>query len=861
MKIFRLSFASLLLFSFVFTFSCSTGQKDQEQLPVPTNGTVVNRDNDEEGNQDKRAEWLELMHQAAPGVDWRAIEYNNSMNKHRQRVIARKTSNRSGDEVIANGQITGEWKERGSRNQAGSVVATYYDKDEDNIYLISAGGSFWKGGRDGSNWEVINQDLRFYDRFLEAVPTDNGRRWLAITGGKPHYSDDEGQTWNTGNIFFVNSSGNTRDGIVLDDAQHSFFILAKRSSNDNISLYISTDKGERFIRVSSLDATDYNDVAICNPKGTNEIYVAEKINRTTTKFYQYNPSNNQLELIINHNGMGFQNGRANLIGQKIGDKIRLLTYSRDSLIRISEDDGVNWSVKGKMPKYPWEMGVFMSPSNPDFLLMGEVECWRSPNGGADWQKVNNWWDYYNDVPGKMHADFMYIDEYETANGEPFIAMSNHGGLNVSYDYTATTPNIGMLGLNVNQYYDVRTDPNNDLYIYGGTQDQGFHRGFAFSNNVVISMDQVISGDYGHIEFSDNGNRLWTVYPFGSVSYYKYPQNNSWPTDGFSFESAHESVWIPPLMAGPDPSLNEIYMAGGNIEGGAGSYIIRLGVDEAMDTIVASQMDFDFRAEADGELSSMEISKLNPDHWYVATTNGRFFYSTDRGQNWEQTLDFLPGGQYLYGAAILPSKINDETVYFGGSGYSNPAVYKSTDNGFTFLPMTDGLPSTLVIGLAANEDESLIFAATEAGPYVYVVADDFWYDMSGLAAPNQTYWTVEFLEQYDIVRFGTYGRGIWDFNIREISTSTNNQLVAENRLKAFPNPASDFVTIELKGSLEENATLRLFDLSGRLLLQENWNTNQIDNPSTQLDIQQLPTGSYFLRLEAGEENGSLKIIKK
>jgi len=860
-----LSFGLFALLIAGFFFYNQEQITSTQPLPAPTNGkTFVKKDVDEEGNQDLREAWIESMHKAAPGTDWRAIEYQNSLQRHEQRVLARSTaSSRSADEVIANGLITGEWKERGSRNQAGSVVATYYDKEEDNIYLISAGGSFWKGARDGSKWEVLNQDLRFHERFLEAVQTTNGRRWLAITGGKPHYSDDEGQSWNVSNIFFVNSSGSSEQGIVLDDADQSFFILAKKSGNDNISVYKSSDKGERFIAVQSFSESNYNNMALCNPRGTNDIYLAQKIDNTSTRFYKYNWANNQMELIINNGGLGFgRNGRANLIGQQINDTLRFLVYSRDSLVYVSDDEGINWSVRGKMPRYPWATGVFMSPSNPNFLLMGEVECWRSPNGGKNWQKINNWWDYYSDVPGKMHADFMFIDEYETSNGEPFIAMSNHGGLNVSYDYTATTPNIGLLGLNVNQYYDVRTDPVNDLYVYGGTQDQGFHRGFAFSNNVVISMDQVISGDYGHIEFSDNGRRLWTVYPFGSVSYYNDPQENGWPTDGYDFESSQESVWIPPLMAGPDPAANEIYMAGGNIEGGTGSHIIRLQIDESVDTIVPSQLPFDFRSEADGELSAMEISKINPDHWYVATTNGRFFYSTDRGQNWEQTLDFLPTGQYLYGAAIYPSKVDDKTVYFGGSGYSNPGIYKSTDNGFTFLPMTEGLPPTLIIGLAANTDESLIFAATESGPYVYVAADDYWYDMSGISAPNQTYWTVEYLEKHDIVRFGTYGRGIWDFNIKEInSTSTNNNIAEEGRLKAFPNPTTGLVNVEWTSQQTTDAQLQVFDISGRLLTQQNWNPGAAGKHTTQLDLQNYPSGSYIVRLSSAEGNGNIKVLKK
>ncbi|MBT5077997.1 MAG: hypothetical protein HOM61_03720, partial [Candidatus Marinimicrobia bacterium] len=48
------------------------------------------------------------------------------------------------------------------------------------------------------------------------------------------------------------------------------------------------------------------------------------------------------------------------------------------------------------------------------------------------------------------------------------------------------------------------------------------------------------------------------------------------------------------------------------------------------------------------------------------------------------------------------------------------------------------------------------------PYVYDVYEEEWFDLAGLAAPDQTYWTVDYVPTLQTARFGTYGRGIWDF---------------------------------------------------------------------------------------------------
>ena len=44
----------------------------------------------------------------------------------------------------------------------------------------------------------------------------------------------------------------------------------------------------------------------------------------------------------------------------------------------------------------------------------------------------------------------------------------------------------------------------------------------------------------------------------------------------------------------------------------------------------------------------------------------------------------------------------------------------------------------------------------------------WEYLGGISAPDQVYWTVEYIEELNTVRFGTYGRGIWDFVMENTS---------------------------------------------------------------------------------------------
>ena len=129
----------------------------------------------------------------------------------------------------------------------------------------------------------------------------------------------------------------------------------------------------------------------------------------------------------------------------------------------------------------------------------------------------------------------------------------------------------------------------------------------------------------------------------------------------------------------------------------------------------------------------------------------------------------PDAHYFYGSTIWASQSTPGKVIIGGSGYSNPSVYISYNHGENFEALDEGLPNTLVYELYGTPDDAYFFAATEVGPYVYIAEDGEWTDLAGLSAPDQTYWSVEYIPELKTARFGTYGRGIWDFIMDDEST--------------------------------------------------------------------------------------------
>jgi len=819
----------------------------------PVDWTIVKKDSEDVPKKKEREAWFELMHQSAEDVDWREIEIENRKEQANLKYQLRKENGyeRSSSEIVAGGNLKGKWLERGSDNNAGNMITVNYLVEDDMLYGRSAGGTLWKGDRTGFNWEVINQDYRFTGDLIEARYLENGTlRVIANLNNMPVYSDDDGLTWTEGQGIIASGGANMKDFVEIDNGD--IFVLQKASESSNFNIYRSQDDGANWEFTQSFFTSNQRDLNLVGVGNTDKLMVIEQLNTDLTAVYLWNKDKDGFDKITSSSSVGFGgNDRANLNALYSDDTLRMYVRNHEDKLFISKDTARTWELMSNLPTSPWAVGLYVSPSDPSKILYGEVNPYRSKTGGKFWGQVSVWWEYYNDIFTKLHADIMDIKEFKEEDGTPFTVVCNHGGVSQSYDYGSTYQNIGLSSLNISQYYSVATHPTEREFVFAGAQDQGFQRG-KIQGDDQASFHQVISGDYGHIVFSGQDDNMWTVYPWGSVSYYDNPLIQE-PTAGWQIPDDNNSAWIPPLVAHPDKSKNVIFMAGGSIDSDDASHIVKLEVGGSGE-IEPTQLPYDF-SQSNGDVTAIGINNFNHDEIYALTSNGAAFKSIDGGQSFERTDLGNPGGHYLYGACIKPSKLDPNVIYISGSGYSNDGVFKSTDGGESYHPMGNGLPSTLVFCIAPNEDESLIYAATEAGPFVYVTAQEEWYDLSGVGTPNQTYWSVEYLEDSQIARFGTYGRGIWDFDYEKMVVGVEDEIAkSNNRIQTYPNPFTDRITLDSDYSDLTNVSIT--DHQGRLV--KKYTNKKIKNLS--LNLSDLNSGIYFVTIKMNNNSVTEKIVK-
>jgi spore coat protein U-like protein len=104
--------------------------------------------------------------------------------------------------------------------------------------------------------------------------------------------------------------------------------------------------------------------------------------------------------------------------------------------------------------------------------------------------------------------------------------------------------------------------------------------------------------------------------------------------------------------------------------------------------------------------------------------------------------------------------------------------------------------------------------------------------------------------------GTVAQGVQ--HAYEISVVGVNNTQSNISLNAYPNPATDVLTLQISNYNNEKLMYQLYDLNGKLISSE-----QIGVSQTQINTATLPTATYFIDVlnQENKKVQSFKILKK
>ncbi len=803
-----LSGATVLVVSLV---ACSGAEPELTAFPPPTGDevVVVPPGHEEERLGSRRKQWIQRMHRAAPDVDWRAIERENGARAQERRNAAVRAAGSS--QIL---KATSPWSEVGSSNQAGRMHCVSISSDKTKLYAGSDRGGVWRGSLTGAGWTPLADNLYGGENEVLTVPsTTPGAPEILFVfrdDGFVRVSVDDGATWTTPTGL---GGLNAIRGVArLADAANTIVFLGRLGSvGVKTAIFASNNGGVSFSKRWTSNASWASSLWVprTGVAAANTLYVVHQgaLQRSTDGGFTFAP------LATIDAGAS----EAILTGSEAGGTILYAAMNNGGTwtLHRSTAGGASFTPKSTLTDF-WGP-LCASILNQDLVCYGGVEARRSLNGGASFSLINTWQAYYNAPSTKLHADlwgiYCFPDPVNAAQERWYFATD--GGLYHSTTQTITVSNLSLSGLGVSQYYATHTSAVNPNTIQAGAQDQGYQRGTYVTptgSGPSTPFVQMISGDYGHLT-SGNGAHgvVYSVYP--GFLMVVTGETNSVVADMADFPAGANYEWLPPLAADP-LNVNQC-MFGAN-------QLWRY-VKSGNSWSPQLHSTFNFATGGGSYLTMMAFAPTDPQRMYATNDGGRLFWSTDHGVNWTQSASIAPGEHYFYGNALAVHPTNALEAVVGGSGYSNPGVYRTTNGGQTWTPLLSGLPQTHVYDLAYDAKGD-VYAATETGAWRWVRGSGQWVDVLGGVAPITTYWSVEHVPGKNVMRFGTYGRGIWDYAIPACSGSAvtlgtgcpgSGGFVPALALGGCPSPGYD-VTLSITGALGNSTGVFVFGLGTQSL---------------------------------------------
>jgi photosystem II stability/assembly factor-like uncharacterized protein len=390
----------------------------------------------------------------------------------------------------------------------------------------------------------------------------------------------------------------------------------------------------------------------------------------------------------------------------------------------------------------YDNAIWVDPLDPDVLVVGGIDLWRSTNGGTNLTQISKWQNYNNGGPANSaHSDQHIIVSHPWYNGATnrVVYFGNDGGIQRASDVLTVAQTSGWTNLasnlGITQFYGGAAAPNGSLIVGGAQDNDKLH--FTPANG-IFNWRQPTTGDGGFAAIDYfNTNRVYGEYinlgflrsDDGGGSY--APKVNGLG----DANNGNLALFISPFVM--DPNTPTTLVAGGN----------RLW----MTTDAAENWNQIRGFTPDGQrCSAIDIAPGNSSIIWVGYDAGRVSRSFDGGGLWSDVS--FPGlpARYVTDIAINPANSAEVVVTYGG--YVNNSVWLTSNGGLTWTQRTGtgttGLPAIQVntvrfhplnsnwlyvgtdLGIFASEDKGITWNITphfagNDGPVNVEVDELFW----------------------------------------------------------------------------------------------------------------------------------------
>lgn len=690
------------------------------------------------------------------------------------------------------------WDQVGPFDVGGRTRALAVDINDPNT-IIAGGvsGGIWKSTDGGSSWDLKTSDFTNLSVTSLAQDPTNPDTWYYVTGEflgnsasdrgftAPYYgtgvyrSTDNGETWSiipstqdedasynspfdfmsrvvisptTGSVFIashglgvlkLNKNTQEFELILGGFGEHLYTDIVANPNGDLLAVISESDAGEENqtyapgIYLSTDDGASWSNVTPSTFPNTHR--------RSVVAFA---PSAPDTAYTLTLKGPGDETNQGvsfHMLDLDLGGETLENSEDRSENLPNFEDGSVgDMEMQGG-----YNMLVAVKPDDPDFVIVGGINLFRSrdgfatsPTGGYDNEDKNEYWiggyDKANDgsqYPGH-HPD---QHEFFFDQNDPNRMWSAHdGGISLTNNLTAAP--LGWQDMNegyvTTQFYSAAISSEiTDNRVMGGTQDNGtpFFRFNSETSQSTTSSD-ISFGDGGYAYFTPS--HLFVSRQNGSIVRYKRSEDGD-PTSPFAYVDpidVEEQLFVHPYVVDPnDESI--MYYPGAGTEGGGWNIWRNTQVDE-----ISNSNNPGGSTEGWEELGNLsvpsgyEISAIT-----VSQNPANVLFYAGSSQNQQPVLYKLPNsheatsgadeisiadasnGAYIHDIEVSPTNADEITVII--SNYEVESIYHTIDGGETWTGVEGNLgdggdlgPSIRSSVTIPGEQGNIYFVGTSTGIY-------------------------------------------------------------------------------------------------------------------------------------------------
>ncbi len=649
---------------------------------------------------------------------------------------------RSNSSVVANWQPMGPFGNSNSLGYAGRIQCIAMSPLGTNTFYVgTAAGGLWITNNGGNSYTTTTNTLPVHGIADIAIPTLSPNVIYIATGDKDAFhsesvgvmkSTNGGQTWSTTGFSYTPQYLRIKRLIVNPLNPNSLLLASVQGIFKTINGGISWTQ----TAFGSFYDVEYNpsDTTVIHAVSNDTYYKSTDGGLTFTAGLNTGNSS-RLALSVSGANSNYvyilrSEGSADAFGglwRSTNNGVSFTQMSSSPNIFHWSSNGIGTGGQGW-----YDIALAVSPTNPNELIAGGVNTWKSLDGGATWV-LNTIWYTGGGVPF-VHADVHYIDYLNSTT----VMMGTDGGIEKTTNSGVTWLTLNG-NMNIAQVYKIGCSANLSDKLVAGMQDNGTT---LLSGNTWSGLTEG-DGTTCFIDYSNN-NTLVTSAQYGNF----YLTTNN----GASFTSITSGLsgsadWVAPIVQSPTNATT--YFCGyQNIfkstnQGNSWTQISNLNT---------------------GKLWNIKISPSNPAIMYVNSSTS-LFKTTDGGLTWVNITGTIPiSVTVISGIEVDNQNPNNVYITLAGTSATNK-VYYSTNGGTTWMNYSTGLPNISIKCVEFQKNSSgLVYIGTDAGVYYRTSA------MSSWATYNIGFPTIVNIQDLEIfyptnkLRAATFSRGVWESDL-------------------------------------------------------------------------------------------------